>query len=181
MYDLNEIKVIRKKLGITQGELAKLSNVSQSMIAKIEADILDPSYTNACKIFNTLNELNNKKSIKIKDIIIKKIISVSPNESIKTVIEKMKKYEISQTPVIDGKAIVGLITESILLDSIMNSNNPNIKVGEVMSEAPPTISLSADFEAASHLLKYYSLILVLEKGEFVGVLTKADLLRNMLK
>ncbi len=63
MYDLKEIKVIRKKLGITQGELAKLSNVSQSMIAKIESNILDPSYTNACKIFNALNDLNNKNFV----------------------------------------------------------------------------------------------------------------------
>ena len=181
MHELSEIKIIRKKIGITQGELAKISNVSQSMIAKVESGILDPSYTNACKIFKALEELNNKRSVKIKDIIVKKVISVASSESIKQAIEKMKKYEISQIPVIDGKSIVGMISESILLDSMINTGNPNTKVSEVMSDAPPTISLTADFEAASHLLKYYSLVLVFDKGEFVGVLTKADLLRNMLK
>ena len=181
MNELSEIKIIRKKLNLTQGELAKISNVSQSMIAKVEAGILDPSYTNACKIFKALEDINNKKSVKIKDVLNKNIISVSPHETIKTVITKMKKYEISQTPVIDGKVVVGLISEGILLDAMLSSNDSNIKVSDVMSEAPPMVSLSADFEAASHLLKYYSLVLVSDKGEFVGVLTKADLLRNMLK
>lgn len=181
MYELSEIKVIRKKVGLTQGQLSKLAGVSQSMIAKTEAGILDPSYSNVCKIFDALNSLTNKNKIKIDQILIKKIISLSSSETIKSAIEKMKKYEISQTPVIDGSSVVGLISEGILLDSLIKTNNPTIKIGEVMSEPPPTISVSADFEAASHLLKYYPLVLVSDKGKFIGVLTKADLIRNMLK
>jgi len=35
-YELEEVKKIRKKLGLTQTELANRAGVSQSLIAKIE-------------------------------------------------------------------------------------------------------------------------------------------------
>jgi len=38
-YELEEIKEIRKKFGLTQNELANRAGVSQSLIAKIEDNI----------------------------------------------------------------------------------------------------------------------------------------------
>ena len=181
MFEISEIKPLRKKLNLTQGELAKLSGVSQSLIAKVEAGILDPAYTKAQKIFSAIDSLNNKKNIKVESIIVKNIISLSPNDTLKSAIEKMKKYEISQAPVIENNSVVGLISESILLDSLIKTNDPNLKISEIMSEAPPIVSCSADIDAASHLLKYYPLVLVSDKGNYIGILTKADLIRTMLR
>ena len=45
MHNLDEISKLRKKLGISQSELSELSGVSQSLIAKLEAKKIDPSYT----------------------------------------------------------------------------------------------------------------------------------------
>lgn len=181
MFEVSEIKSIRKKLGLTQGELAKLAGVSQSLIAKIESGLIDPAYSKAKQIFNAIDTLSNKKNVKVESIIVKRIISLSPDETLKSAIEKMKKYEISQTPVIDGQSVVGLISEGLLLDALINTNDPDMKVSEIMSEAPPIVSLSADIDAASYLLKYYPLVLVSDKGKYVGILTKADLLRTMLR
>ena len=181
MYDIQEIKSIRKKLGLTQGELANIAGVSQSLIAKIESGLIDPAYSKATKIFNAIDSVNNKKSMKVESIIVRKIISLSPDETLKSAIEKMKKYEISQTPVIDDNRVLGLISEGILLDAIIKTNDPNAKVSEVMSEPPPIVSISADLDAACYLLRYYPLVLVSDKGRYVGILTKADLLRTMLR
>jgi Predicted transcriptional regulator with C-terminal CBS domains len=41
-----ELERIRKQVGMTQKELAKLSRVSQSLIAKIERGDVDPSFKN---------------------------------------------------------------------------------------------------------------------------------------
>ena len=37
-FEITEIKLIRKKLGITQADLSKQAGVSQSLIAKIESE-----------------------------------------------------------------------------------------------------------------------------------------------
>ncbi|MEM3267388.1 MAG: helix-turn-helix domain-containing protein [Conexivisphaerales archaeon] len=51
MYELREISKMRKVLGLTQVQLAKMAGISQSLLAKIEAGKVDPSYTRARKIF----------------------------------------------------------------------------------------------------------------------------------
>ena len=108
VYELEEIKKIRKKLEMTQTELANRAGVSQSLIAKIESGRIDPTYTKAKKIFSALSELEKKEEIKAEQIMTSRIISISPDMSIKDAISKMKKFNISQLPVIeeDRKSVV---------------------------------------------------------------------------
>jgi predicted transcriptional regulator len=54
LYELEEIKKLRRKLGIGQKELAGLANVSQSLIAKIESKKIEPTYNKVRKIFDIL-------------------------------------------------------------------------------------------------------------------------------
>src|SRR5256885_10717153 len=49
---LGEIPKKRKELGLTQSRLALSAGVSQSIIAKIEAGSVDPSYFVVQKLFN---------------------------------------------------------------------------------------------------------------------------------
>ena len=64
---LDEIKRLRKKYHLTQQELAKRAGVSQSLIAKIEAGLLDPTYTRAEQIFGALENVEEQKELKAKD------------------------------------------------------------------------------------------------------------------
>jgi len=175
--EISEIKHIRKKLGLTQAELAQRSGVSQSLIAKIESGLLDPSYSNAKKIFNALETIGKKKELKAEQIMQARIISVSENETPKDVIKKMKRYEISQLPVVKGNTVVGLISESILLDAILHNKEGQIK--DIMDDAPPTVSKDASVNVVSDLLMHYPLVIIAEKGKFKGIITKADLLRKL--
>ena len=59
-YELEEIKKIRKKLELTQTELADRAGVSQSLIAKIEAGRIDPTYSKTKKIFAALSDLEKR-------------------------------------------------------------------------------------------------------------------------
>ena len=106
-YELNEIKKIRKSLGLTQTDLAKRANVSQSLIAKIESGKIDPTFTKTKRIFETLNDLEKKEEIKAEELMKKKIISVAPDNDIKDSINKMKRFGISQILRLDqGKHIL---------------------------------------------------------------------------
>ena len=175
--ELNEIKYIRKKFGLTQTQLANLAQVSQSLIAKIESGRLDPTYSNAQKIFSALNSLKEKHELKAKDISNKKIIYLHPNDEIKESITKMKKYGISQLPVIDRGNCVGLVSDSILLDSLLNNKGKNIK--EIMEDSPPIVSENTSVEAISNLLRFSPMVLVSSEGKLTGIITKSDVLSKI--
>ena len=178
---LQEIKHLRKKFGLTQGALAKYAGVSQSLIAKIETNSIDTTFTNAQKIYSALQLLSEKEEKKAVDLMNKNLIYLEPENSLKIAIQKMKKYSISQLPVLEQKKAVGIISETVILDAIMNNKSTDISIKEIMNEAPPTIDTNASIHVVSHLLKYYPLLLVAEKGRFLGLITKADLLENAYK
>ena len=176
-YELDEIKKIRKKLGLTQTELANRANVSQSLIAKIESGRIDPTYTKTQKIFAALSELEKKEEIKAEQIMTTKIISVAPTDSIKDAISKMKKSQISQLPVIDSHKLVGVVSESTILDAMLNSKGNNVE--DVMQEAPPILSKSTSIQVVSSLLRHFPIVIVSEEGKLVGLITKSDLLGKL--
>ncbi|PLW80234.1 transcriptional regulator [Candidatus Woesearchaeota archaeon] len=180
-HDVSEIKNWRKKLDLTQGELAKLSGVSQSMIAKIESGLLDPTYTKAKAIISTLERLEKKEEKQISEVMQKKIISVKPDNTLKETIDLMRKNSISQMPVIEENNLLGIVSESNILDAILEAKSYDTKITEVMNECPPTISVTASIDVASHLLKHYPLILVSKKGKLIGIVTKADILNAAYK
>ncbi len=176
--ELQEIKLLRKRLGLTQAELAKHAGVSQSLIAKIEAGSLDPTYTNAQKIFIALKSFTQKQEKKACSIMNKNLIYLEPENSIKNAIQKMKKHSISQLPVLEQKKAVGLISETALLDALMKNISPDAPIKNIMDESPPTIDMQASIQIISQLLKYYPLVLVSEKGKLLGIITKSDMLES---
>lgn len=178
-YELEEIRKIRKKLGLTQTELANRAGVSQSLIAKIESGRIDPTYTKTKKIFAALSELEKKEEVKAEQIMNSKIINVAPSEPIKDAIAKMKKHQISQLPVIESQKLIGLVSESIILEALLNSKATLVR--EVMQEAPPIVSKTTSIQVVSNLLKHYPIVVVSEEGKLIGLITKSDLLGILYK
>ncbi len=176
--DLKEIKYIRKKHGLNQSELAELAGVSQSMIAKIESGNLDPSYTKAQQIFAALRELENKKELKAEQVMKKHLISVKENEKITEVIKIMKQKSISQIPVMDKEKVLGIVTESGILKKIAEDPLKVIRltVAEVMEDAPPIVTMQTSQQTLFHLLQERNVVLVADKGEIKGIISKSDLL-----
>ena len=89
----------------------------------------------------------------------------------------MKKYDISQMPVIDDHKSIGLISESILLNALMDGKGK--KVSDIMEDAPPIVSKKSSIKVISNLLRHYPMVLVTEGGKMAGLITKADLLGKM--
>lgn len=180
LYSLKEIKKLRIKSGINQKELAQQAGVSQSLIAKIEAGKIEPTYTKACRILETLSRLNEKEEIKAKDILNRKICFAQPEEKIKEIIKTMKLKGISQMPVLKNNLVCGLISEKNIIDQIADGKNiKEKKVEEVMDECPPIISQETKQKTILEILKEHPLILVAEKGEIIGLISKSDLLFNL--
>lgn len=174
---LEDIKKVRKNLGLTQAGLASNSGVSQSLIAKIESGKLDPTFSNAKKIFDSLDRISKKKERKAIDIVNHKILSVRPDSGIKHTIKIMKKHNISQLPVIDENKAVGVVSEATILNAIIDGKKGYVR--DIMEDAPPIVSDSTGVKAVSGLLKFFEMVLVAKNGKFKGIITKSDFIEKL--
>ncbi len=177
MEQLKRIKILRKKNNLTQKQLANLAGVSQSLIAKIESNRIDPTYTKAQQILSTLEQIDKRDEVKAKEIMQTKIIFADENDFVKDIILTMKKKAISQIPVKHKDNVSGLITEKTIIDNLLKKENlSQLKVKEIMEDAPPIISTNTNLKTLLILLRECSVALVSDKGEIKGIISKTDLM-----
>jgi predicted transcriptional regulator len=178
MQKLEEIKRIRKRLGLSQKDLALSSGVSQSLIAKIESNKVIPTYNKATQLFQTLEKLQEKDEPKVKDVMTKKIVTVKSNEKIVKIIKLMKANGISQIPVLQQDSVCGVITESGIIDKTLELKGKivNLTAGDIMEEAPPMVPTNFNLKSVLQLLKYSQIVLITEKGKLKGIVSKSDVL-----
>jgi predicted transcriptional regulator len=176
MIGLKDIKQARVRAGITQAELAKEAGVSQSVIAKIESGRVDPSYTIAQKILSALEQRRMSNSPKALDVMHTSVVSVKSSVKVSDAVKLMKKHSISQLPVQDER-IMGIVTESTIMSHL---NELKSSVGDIMEATPPIVPPSADLTVVSSLLQHYPIVLVVEKGVLVGIITKSDVIAALV-
>jgi cystathionine beta-synthase len=106
------------------------------------------------------------------------VISVSPAESIRVALEKMKEFNISQMPVLENGHSVGSIEEGEVMGRVIEDNSLiDSPVGELMMESFPVVEHTESIENAKHYLsRKYPAVLVKQNDELVGFVTKFDLL-----
>src|SRR5947207_16027948 len=74
---LGEIPKKRKDLGLTQSRLAVSAGVSQSIIAKIEAGSVDPSYSIVQRLFSALERAGGENPARrVDELISRPVVSV---------------------------------------------------------------------------------------------------------
>jgi predicted transcriptional regulator len=183
MRKLEEIKQLRNMLDMTQTELAKKCGVSQSVIAKIESKRAVPSYTTGCKIFEVLDrELSKKEKRKGEmtagELSTREVVSVDRMDPVKKAINLMVKYEISQMPVRENKKVVGSITERFILNKIHLAEE-NEKVAVFTEAAFPRVPPDAPLSDFINLLKHYQAVLVEDKGEILGIISRQDIFKTI--
>ena len=178
--ELLEIRRLRKKHNLTQVQLAKLAGVSQSLIAKIEAGTVDPTFSHVKRIVDALHGMERERGQNAGQLITNTIITIARNDAIADVIKKMRAGSISQLPVMDREQVVGMVSESTIIDAIADGRNPTrLQVKDIMEEAPPIVAAVTPMAAVTELLRHVPLIIVAQNGRPKGVITKADILRKI--
>ncbi len=180
IFDITKIKHIRKKLNMTQNQFAKSANVSQSLIAKIESGKLDPTYTKVKQISEAIDRLSKKREAKIKEIMVKKVITVKPDDNLTKVIKLSSKHGISQVPVVEDKNVLGIIYEGTIPEKSVETPISELKIQDVISETPPIVSEDANVTILPSLLRHYPVVLVARNGVIKGIVSKVDLLQNLI-
>ena len=181
MFDVRQIKEMRRKLGLTQKQLAQLAGVSQSLIAKIESEHIDPAYSKVQAIIEALeDEVHKKQKIVLaKNLMTKPIVSMEPAENLERAMQLMRKRAISQLPIFDRGLPVGSISDERFVDwlSEYGKRLSEVRVKQVMDESFPIIPSNARLEVVISLLRNYKAILVKEGNDISGIITKADLIK----
>jgi len=177
---LTEIKKYRKKLGITQTELAKKAKISQSLIARVETGTVDPRYSKIESIFKALKELK-KEEIKVGEIMSTGVVRVNTADPISKAIELMEEHNVSQLPVFRKKKVVGSISDEIILKQITKGidikDMPSRKVKDFMEDSFPSVNESTPLSTVSKLLENNNAVLIIQKGKIRGIVTNADMLK----
>lgn len=181
IFHPTEIRSLREKIGLTQTQLAEEAGVTQAYIAKIETGKVDPKISTLEKISKALQEATSEEQLTAKQIMEKPIISAKPSDKIKKAIKLMESNDISQIPIIEKNTQTGSLTEETILHEIATGEKllklVNKKVKKIMEDPFPTIGPKTDLDTIFHLLEHNPAILVLEKGNPVGIITKADILQ----
>ena len=184
---LEDIKKRRKQLNLTQGQLAKLAKVAPSTITKIERRNMSPSYDIVVKIFNALEkkELEGSKNLLANNIHNRNIVGINRNNSVKKARDIMEKYSFSQIPVYDGKQIIGSITDRTLATYISSGKDYNLilhmKAEDFMGPSFPKVDENTPVEIVGSLLNNSYAVITMNKGEPVGIISRADLAKVITK
>lgn len=107
-------------------------------------------------------------------------VTIGADDTLLTAYSRMKVYDVSQLPVVEGEKIIGLIDESDLLVAAIEGKNAFRKqVGEVMVKRLETITPDTPLEALSALFKRGFVAIVEQQGVFLGLITQIDLLNYL--
>lgn len=176
--EIAEIKRRRLRLGLKQNDLARASNVSQSLIAKIESGKLNPSYSIAKRIFAALDHHERGEEKKAKDIMAGRLIFARKTDTVRDVARMMKKHQISQLPVMEKNSVAGSISEKAIMDHIGNGGDvENLRIGKIMEEPFPTVGESAPVSVLKSLLTHSQAVIVVRNSRPAGIITKSDILK----
>jgi len=128
-----------------------------------------------------LDENVTKAEDVIRDHIDKQLIVVRTEELVSHAIDRMRKYNISQIPVVDITGFVGSVDETDLFRSYVADKNVADKpIKEVMGNPFPIVKLGTSIEEVSKLFtKENDAVLVdLDNGNH-QIITKSDIIKSM--
>ena len=170
-----QLKKLRTDAGFTQRQLSQLVGVSQAHIAKIENGKVDPRLSTVNKILQVLTEGEGRKC---KDIMTPNVIFAKPTDNVLKVSKIMMRKAISQLPVMQNNKIIGTITEESIIKNL-HINIADETVEKIMGPPLPCVPKDTSLNMIRPLLEDHPGVLVMQKGDVRGIITRSDLLKTV--
>lgn len=114
----------------------------------------------------------------IKDIMVKNVIHISPDDSVGKAINLMEEYRVGGLPVVDNEELVGIITSKDV-----RSSHPNRLVIDAMVRDVIAVYPDTSIWEAKRLIEKKNIerLPVVEKGKLVGIVTKTMIYSELSK
>jgi CBS domain-containing protein len=121
-------------------------------------------------------------SLKVEDVMVEKVISVSEKATVKKAAELMDQHEIGCLIVMKNGKPIGIVTETDMVKRvILGSVDPEkTKVWIIMSKPLIVVDPQMNLDEASQIMRKRKIkkLPVLEKKRLVGLVTMTDIVRS---
>jgi predicted transcriptional regulator len=187
---LTEIKKLREELNISQRQLAKQCDIPSSFLSMIEnqKNNTKPSYDVLVRLFKELDGESQKnlgKLITADKICKTNLTSARKSDYAEDIIKIMHEKDYSQIPVLDGGGCIGMVTENSLMKFLQERTHKPLtttRVKDVMDTPPIVIDIST--KVTENILSLFNdskCLLVSDNAKIVGLITKIDAIRGLMK
>ncbi len=118
----------------------------------------------------------------IADIMTRGLLSVAPDAALTKIAADMNERRVGAVVVLEGDALVGILTERDILRAVGEGRVEGSRVAECMTPHPETIEPSESTDAAATLMIHggFRHLPVVEDGNVVGIVSIRDLMRVVL-
>ena len=134
-------------------------------------------------------EAEGEEKITVKSILSAKpenvpaMVAVALNDPLANAIDLMRKYDVSQLPVVEEGHVLGTVHDDTVMRKLLTKEaSLRQPVQEAMDAPLPTIDAGAEIsELYRQLSGHHNAVVVIQHGKAVGVLTKMDIITHLSK
>ncbi|HEV8354128.1 MAG TPA: cystathionine beta-synthase, partial [bacterium] len=110
------------------------------------------------------------------------LVTAARTDAVIDVIAKMKEYDVSQLPVLDGGRLMGIITEVDLLNYLLEgSHRASDPIEPIVDPLPPVVAPDTPLDALADLFLTANAAVVVDHGAVTGIVTKIDMIDFLAK
>lgn len=110
----------------------------------------------------------------------RQVVSAAPADTLLNAYGRMRLYDVSQLPVLDGPRIVGIIDESDVLLAVYNhAERFTAPVSEFMTSRLEIVPPSAGLEELMPIFRADRVAIVVGEDGFLGLITRVDVINHL--
>ena len=120
--------------------------------------------------------------MQVRDVMTASVVTASPSDTIRDVARRMSEVDTGVIPVVEGGAVVGLITDrDIVLRIVAEDGDINAPVSQFMTTTVETCQASDNLRDASRKMADLQIrrLIVLDNQRFAGILSLGDVAREV--
>ncbi|MGA2973380.1 MAG: cystathionine beta-synthase [Candidatus Bathyarchaeia archaeon] len=109
------------------------------------------------------------------------MISVTLNDTLTKAVELMRKFDVSQLPVVEEGHVLGTVHDDTIMKKLLTREaSLTQSVQEIMDQPLPTINAKAEIsDLYKQLTGEHNAVVVVQDGKAIGVLTKMDVISHL--
>lgn len=102
------------------------------------------------------------------------VVTTTLGAPVKDVVERMKKDGFSQLPVLDDGRVVGIVNETDVLNHLLQDGNGDDEIDGLVDTSFAIVEPSNRIGLIGQFFKQNKIVIVVEAGQLVGIITKID-------